>query len=282
MRAQQLIEQRAVGVPVVGGAGARGGSEQFDTVADPHLLDQTALDGHDDRDVGQRLLLALQSDPALLAQRGERGECGRIAGAGHLGGQAAPRRGEPQQPVQAGPDHIGADQHQQPGTQMRQRPGGVGADQSAPVRLVLGAAGPPPLLPAVDRTGFAASPAPPAPPVAGSAGCIGCPTRTAPPAPGPATADRRAWVAGHDAATGRGGNAATSCAPVDFTDPARGGATAGATCDVSTAITTRPHRRGSAGSGRGTPALGAPRDRGHVAGRDTPAARRPHPRSAKW
>jgi hypothetical protein len=65
VRAQQLIEQRAAGVPVVGGTGARGGREEFDTVADPHLLDQTALDGHDDRDVGQRLLPALQSDPAL-------------------------------------------------------------------------------------------------------------------------------------------------------------------------------------------------------------------------
>ena len=79
-----------------------------------------ALGGQDDRDLGQRLLLALQSDPALPAQPGERGERGRIAGAGHLGGEVAPRRREPQQPVQAGPDHVGADQHQQPGAQVRQ------------------------------------------------------------------------------------------------------------------------------------------------------------------
>jgi integrase len=62
-----------------------------------------------------------------------------------------------------------------------------------------------------------------------------------------ATPERRASVAGHAATTGRGGKAATSCAPVDFTDSATG---VGATCDVSTAITTRPHRTGSAGSRR--------------------------------
>ena len=51
------------------------------------------------------------------ARRRRRG----IAGAGHLGGEVVPRRREPQQPVQAGPDHVGADQHQQPGAQVRQR-----------------------------------------------------------------------------------------------------------------------------------------------------------------
>ena len=47
----------------------RRGGEQFHAVADPHLRDQTALGGHDDRDLGQRLLLALQSDPALCTTR---------------------------------------------------------------------------------------------------------------------------------------------------------------------------------------------------------------------
>ena len=148
VRAQHLIEQRAAGVPVVGDARARGGGKQLEAVADPHRRDVSALDGHDDRDVGQRPLLALQSDPALT-QRGELGERRAIAGAGHLGGQVVPGRGEPQQPVQAGPDHIGAEQHQQPRGQVRQRLGAVGAQQQTPVRLVLGAAGAPPLLPTV-------------------------------------------------------------------------------------------------------------------------------------
>jgi hypothetical protein len=58
VRAQQLIEQRAVGVPVVRNTRARGGGEQFQAIADPHRRDVAALDGRDDRDVGQRLLLA--------------------------------------------------------------------------------------------------------------------------------------------------------------------------------------------------------------------------------
>ena len=148
VRAQQLIKQRALGVAVVGGTGARGGGEQFEAVTDPHRRDVSALNSHDDRDVGQRLLLALQSDSALT-QRGQLGERRGVAGAGHLGGQVVPRRGEPQQPVQAGPDHIGADQHLQPRGQVRQRLGAVGADQQPPVRLVLGAAGAPPLLPTI-------------------------------------------------------------------------------------------------------------------------------------
>ena len=122
MRAQQLIEQRAVEMSGGRGPGAGDGSEQLDAVADPHLLDWAALGRHDDRNIGQCLLLALQSDPAAATQRGERGE--RIRGitrAGHLDGKVVPRRREPQQPVQAGPDHIGADQHQQPGAQVRRR-----------------------------------------------------------------------------------------------------------------------------------------------------------------
>ncbi|KZS61407.1 hypothetical protein A4G27_03610 [Mycobacterium kansasii] len=48
-----------------------------------------------------------------------------------------------------------------------------------------------------------------------------------------------------------------------FTDLVTGGgATAGAACCVSTAIMTRPGRRGSAGTRRGTPALVASPDRG--------------------
>ena len=150
MRAQQLIEQRAVEMPGGRGPGAGDGSEQLDAVADPHLLDLAALGRQDDRNIGQCLLLALQSDPTAATQRSERGERPRgITRAGHLDGKVVPRRRKPQQPVQAGPDHIGADQHQQPGAQVRQRLRRVGADQPAPVRLVFGAAGPPPLQPAV-------------------------------------------------------------------------------------------------------------------------------------
>ena len=122
MRAQQLIEQRAVEMSGGRGPGAGDGSEQLDAVADPHLLDWAALGRHDDRNIGQCLLLALQSDPAAATQRGQGAE--RIRGitrAGHLHGKVVPRRREPQQPVQARPDHIGADQHQQPGAQVRQR-----------------------------------------------------------------------------------------------------------------------------------------------------------------
>jgi hypothetical protein len=67
VRAQELVEQRAIGVSIGRGAHPLGDGEKFDAVADPHLLDQAALDGHDDRDLGQCLLLTLQSDPALSA-----------------------------------------------------------------------------------------------------------------------------------------------------------------------------------------------------------------------
>ena len=48
MRAQQLIEQRAVEMFGGRGPGAGDGSEQLDAVADPHLLDSAALGRHDD------------------------------------------------------------------------------------------------------------------------------------------------------------------------------------------------------------------------------------------
>ena len=43
VRAQQLIKQRAFGVAVVGGTGARGGGEQFEAVADPYRRDVPPL-----------------------------------------------------------------------------------------------------------------------------------------------------------------------------------------------------------------------------------------------
>ena len=157
--AQQLVEQRAVRVRTGGGADAGGDLQQLDAVTDVHRGDRAALGGEDDRDAGQRLLPALQPDPAPGARLGERGERRGVAGAGHPGGQPAPRRGETQQPAQTGPDHIGADQHQQPRAQVRQlrarrclRPppsGGRGGDRVSPVGLVFGPAGLPALLPAL-------------------------------------------------------------------------------------------------------------------------------------
>jgi len=117
--AQQLVEQRAVGVHLGGGAHARRDLQEFDAVTDLNRSDRPALGSQDDRDPGQSLLPGLQSGPALRAQLGERGERRRVPGARHLGGQAAAHRGETQQPVEAGPDHVSADQHQQTGAQVR-------------------------------------------------------------------------------------------------------------------------------------------------------------------
>jgi hypothetical protein len=157
--AQQLIEQRAAGMHLGRGTHAGGDLQKFNAVTDLDRGGRPALGGQDDRDPGQGLLPALQSDPALRAQPGEHGERRAVAGAGHLGGQATPCRGEAQQPAEAGPDHVSADQHQQPRAKVRQLcPGGRSgprpasrrvSDQIPPVGPVLGAAGLPPLLPAV-------------------------------------------------------------------------------------------------------------------------------------
>lgn len=162
--AQQLIEQRAVGMHLAGGAHARGNLQELHAVTDPDRGDRPALGGQDDRDPGQGLLPGLQSDHAPRAQLGQRRKRRSVPGAGHLGGQPAARRGEAQQPVKAGPDHIGADQHQQTGAQVRQlRAGGCArptttsrgsGDHGPPVGLVLRAAGLPPLLPAVAGVGL--------------------------------------------------------------------------------------------------------------------------------
>ena len=154
------------------------------------------------------------------AQRGQLGERRRIAGAGHLGGQVVPRRGEPQQPVQAGPDHIGADQHQQPGAQVRQR---LGRGRCRPAAA--SPAGPRRRWPATAaascrRAGARSQPSTASTPSRRSAGWPGCPTRTAPPAPGPAPRTG----APRSPATTRRPAAAETPPPVarrsDFTEPA--------------------------------------------------------------
>ena len=184
MRAQQLIEQRAVGVPVVGGAGARGGGQQFEAVADPHRRGVSALDGHDDRDVGQRLLLALQSDPALT-QRGELGERrpDRGCGPSRRPGCAGPGRTAAASPGWAG-------SHRRRSAPAAPRSGAAAAWRGRCRPTAASPVGPRRRWRATAaancrRAAHAASPAPPAPPIAGCVGCSGCPTRTAPPAPGP-------------------------------------------------------------------------------------------------
>ena len=70
MTAQQLVEQRAVrvgqrvGLRTGGCPDASGDLQQFDAITDVHHGDRAALGGEDDRDAGQRLLPALQPDPA--------------------------------------------------------------------------------------------------------------------------------------------------------------------------------------------------------------------------
>ena len=111
--AQQLVEQRAVGMRLAGGgAHVRGDLQELDAVTDPDRGDRPPLAA---RMTATRPGPAARSasDPPLRAQPGQRRERRRVPGAGHLGGQPATCRGEAQQPAQTGPDHVGADQHQQ-------------------------------------------------------------------------------------------------------------------------------------------------------------------------
>ena len=130
--------------------------------------------------------------------------------------------GQPQQPAHAGPDHIGADQHQQPGASVRRGPGRArqrdpgaarlpAGDQDPPVRRVFGAAGQPPVLPAA--AGLSLQPVttltrPSRRPcwLRGlSSGNGGASSRAS-------TSCRVPSVAGHDEAAGRGGKRASSSA----------------------------------------------------------------------
>ena len=115
-----------------------------------------ALGGHDDGDPvhgqpGRRL-----ADRAGITAGGQAGQPGRVAGAGHLGGQPL-GRGRGQQPADARADHIGADQRQQPGSDDPAVPGGGRGHRSRPPphrerspvspAIFAGAAGLPSLLP---------------------------------------------------------------------------------------------------------------------------------------
>ena len=122
--------------------------------------DGPALGGHDQGNPDERRLPGLSSHRVALAHPGQFREGGAVTGAGHLLGQAPAGRREPRQPRQAGPDDVSADQHEQPGTDVRRAPGPPGAPgppaggQVPPVRGRLGAAGGPALLPGVPGLGF--------------------------------------------------------------------------------------------------------------------------------
>ena len=209
-------------------------------------------------------------DPASAAN------AARVAGAGHLGGQPASCRGETQQPAQAGPDHIGADQHQQPRAQMRQlRPGGrprppagqpTRRDHVPPVGLVFRAAGLPPLLPAVTGVGLQPGQHGQHPQPAGLlAGRVVQRERRGQ-HPGqhrgsarlgrrPRRRDRARRERGQQLRPGR-----ASPARSPATRPRSAGAVI--TCCAAAAVTTRPRRTGSAGSRPGIPAPAAQPGRG--------------------
>jgi hypothetical protein len=109
---QQLVEVRAGGI--VAAQQLPGDLQQFQAVADGDVSDLAALGGQDGRDAAQRQLRGVAVDAVLLADRGQGGEPGRVADAGHLRGQAG-RGGRRQQPAQAGADHVGAEkQHDRP------------------------------------------------------------------------------------------------------------------------------------------------------------------------
>ena len=160
---QQLVEVRAGGI--VAAQQLPGDLQQFQAVADGDVSDLAALGGQDGRDAAQRQLRGVAVDAVLLADRGQDGEPGRVADAGHLRGQAG-RGGRRQQPAQAGADHVGAEkQHDRPAGQQRDmlgiaRPasgGGQPPAQQPPPRGVargVGPAGDPPVLPGVARLGL--------------------------------------------------------------------------------------------------------------------------------
>ena len=221
----------------------------------------------DDRDPGQRLLpRRCRSDPALrhdaasaakraAASRGRAISAARPRGAAGRSAAASP----------AGPDHVGADQHQQPRAQVaswaRRRPPAGRRCRCCP--RWSRRRWPPPLLPAV--TGLRpARPARRAPPAAGSLADRVVQRERRGQHPG----QHRGRVARSPAtttATGRGGNAASSCAPVGFAGRRRRRPRHPAAArrqSARPAVTAGPRRTGSAGSRPGIPPPAARPGRG--------------------
>ena len=159
--AQQLVEERTVGVPVCRRQRLGCDVQQLHAVADGDFGGTAALGCHDDRDPAERDPPGVGSHRPGLAQSAQFSEGGGIPGAGHLGCQVPGRGRASQQPSDPGPDHVGADQHQQASADVGQvTSGGTGTafppvpDQITPVTAVFGAAGHPAILPAAAGLGF--------------------------------------------------------------------------------------------------------------------------------
>ena len=88
-------------------------SRQSPTVMSPT---SAALGGHDGGDPAQRQVTGELADLLGLAELPQPGEPVRVADPGHLGGQRC-SAGAVQQPARIRPDHVTADQQQQPGAQ---------------------------------------------------------------------------------------------------------------------------------------------------------------------
>jgi hypothetical protein len=120
-RVQQLVEVRA-GVAAAGDEHL----QQFQAIADGDAGDRAALGRQDRSDPAGRQVLGRRAGRVGARQRGQRGEAAGVAGPGHLGGEVLRDRGS-QQPPQAGPDHIAADQREHPAAQGDEVGPGAGA-----------------------------------------------------------------------------------------------------------------------------------------------------------
>ena len=244
-----------------------------------------ALGGHDDGDPVQRQPGRRLADRAGITAGGQAGQPGRVAGAGHLGGQPL-GRGRGQQPADARADHIGADQRQQPGSDDPAVPGGGRGHRSRPPpdrerspvspAILAGAAGLPSLLPG--RTWLGLEPAQhdadPAAPVlltspAGHA-------RYGAAASSPSRSARASRVRGQASRSGRGGNRRRSASAWASGGPLPGRGGAAAVSGPGPALTTGPARTAHSATRPGSPqrpaAMGWPAARRAADGR--PARRR--------
>ena len=137
------------------------GIDQFHAVPDGDIADEAALAGHQRRDPGSRVAgVARGGCRPGLGQFAQPGEPGGVAGLGHDDGQVPVGPG--QHPRQSRPDHVCADEHQQPGRQVVIVGGGSQPVVLQPperqldpgtARAVLGLRCFPPLLPGVPWEG---------------------------------------------------------------------------------------------------------------------------------
>ena len=275
MRAQQLVEQRAVGVSIGRGARARcGDGEEFDAVADPHCSTRPPLAAMMTATwVSACCSLCNPTPPCLHSAASAAKAAGsrvRAISVARLCRAGANRSS------QSRPGRITSAQisTSSPGLRCGSgfAPGRLPTDRRQS-GLILGAAGPPPLLPAV--TGLGSQPVHhgqhPQPP--GLLTDRRCPTRTAPPAPvedrGPARLGLRPRRGGR-----RGGNAESQLRPGPVRRPGHRGHGIGGSRRQQLRVDgghDSPRRTGSAGSPRGIPPPAARPGRGRVAGHGKPA-----------